>query len=120
MQTLNVSATGRYVRLYATKRSSRYGVSLWEFQVFGTGSTTPVPSTVPTKPAPSSSPSGTPTKPAPGTTPTKPEVPAAASGKKGVGVWQMPGVGAALAKSGASWYYTWSTNHNGITAPAFG
>ncbi|MEV6863628.1 glycosyl hydrolase [Streptosporangium subroseum] len=109
VQTLNVSATGRYVRLYATKRSSRYGVSLWEFQVFGTGSTTPVPSTTPTKPAPSSSPSST---------PTKPEVPAEASGKKGVGVWQMNGVSEALASSGANWYYTWSTNHNGITAPA--
>ncbi|AWS47117.1 glycosyl hydrolase [Streptosporangium sp. 'caverna'] len=127
VQTLNVSGTGRYVRLYATKRSSQYGVSLWEFQVFGTGSTTPVPSTTPTKPAPSSSPSSTPTKPAPSTTPTKPapsttptkpEDPAEASGKKGVGVWQMSGVSGALASSGANWYYTWSTNHNGITTPA--
>ncbi len=37
--------------------------------------------------------------------------------KKGVGVWQAPGVSAALAASGASWYYTWSTNHNGVTTP---
>ncbi|MFC4591075.1 DUF1996 domain-containing protein [Sphaerisporangium corydalis] len=62
VQTLNVSGSGRYVRLYATKRSSQYGVSLWEFQVFGTGTTTP------TKPTPST----TPTKPAPSTTPTEP------------------------------------------------
>jgi hypothetical protein len=35
-QTLNVSGTGRYVRLYGTHRSTQYGYSLWEFQVFGT------------------------------------------------------------------------------------
>ncbi|WP_424536056.1 glycosyl hydrolase [Sphaerisporangium viridialbum] len=110
LQTLNVSATGRYVRLYATKRSSQYGVSLWEFQVFGSGSATPAPSATPTKPAPSSSP----TKPAPSGTPTKP---VETSAKKGVGVWQAPGVSAALAASGAGWYYTWSTNHNGVTTP---
>ncbi|MFC4591074.1 glycosyl hydrolase [Sphaerisporangium corydalis] len=105
-QTLAVSGSGRYVRLYATKRSSQYGVSLWEFQVFGTGTTTPTkptPSTTPTKPAPSASPSG--------------PAPAGPSGKKGVGVWQMPGVSTALAASGADWYYTWSTGHNGITTP---
>ncbi|WP_405142429.1 DUF1996 domain-containing protein [Sphaerisporangium sp. NBC_01403] len=77
VQTLNVSGSGRYVRLYATKRSSQYGVSLWEFQVFGTGSTKPEPSASPTKPAPSGSPtkpvpSATPTKPAPSASPTKP------------------------------------------------
>ncbi|NUR73781.1 MAG: hypothetical protein HOU81_23455 [Hamadaea sp.] len=35
-QTLTVSGTGRYVRVYATARATGYGVSLWEFQVFGT------------------------------------------------------------------------------------
>ncbi|HEX3790774.1 MAG TPA: DUF1996 domain-containing protein [Pseudonocardiaceae bacterium] len=35
-QTLNVSATGRYVRMYGTARVNGYGYSLWEFQVFGT------------------------------------------------------------------------------------
>jgi hypothetical protein len=34
-QTLNVSGTGRYVRVYATARATAYGYSLWEFQVFG-------------------------------------------------------------------------------------
>ncbi|MEV7965820.1 sigma-70 family RNA polymerase sigma factor [Sphaerisporangium sp. NPDC088356] len=43
--------------------------------------------------------------------------PVAASPKKGVGVWKMPGLGAALAKSGASWYYTWNTNHDGVSTP---
>jgi hypothetical protein len=34
-QTLPVSGSGRYVRMYGTKRSTQYGYSLWEFQVFG-------------------------------------------------------------------------------------
>ncbi|MFG1811995.1 discoidin domain-containing protein [Streptomyces sp. NPDC049040] len=34
-QTLNVSGTGRYVRVYGTQRSTPYGYSLYEFQVFG-------------------------------------------------------------------------------------
>jgi hypothetical protein len=41
VQTLNVSGTGRYVRMYGTARATQYGYSLWEFQVYGTsGSTT--------------------------------------------------------------------------------
>ena len=41
VQTLNVSGTGRYVRMYGTARATPYGYSLWEFQVYGTsGSTT--------------------------------------------------------------------------------
>jgi len=35
-QTLAVSGTGRYVRLYGTARATQYGYSLWEFQVYGT------------------------------------------------------------------------------------
>ncbi|MCP2327284.1 hypothetical protein HDA40_005791 [Hamadaea flava] len=39
-QTLAVSGTGRYVRLYGTARATAYGYSLWEFQVYGsTGGT---------------------------------------------------------------------------------
>ena len=34
-QTLNVSGSGRYVRVYGTQRGTPYGYSLWEFQVFG-------------------------------------------------------------------------------------
>ncbi len=37
-QTLNVSGTGRYIRMYGTARATPYGYSLWEFQVFGTSS----------------------------------------------------------------------------------
>ncbi|WP_344669861.1 discoidin domain-containing protein [Catenulispora yoronensis] len=35
-QTLNVSGTGRYVRMYGTARNTAYGYSLFEFQVYGT------------------------------------------------------------------------------------
>ncbi|WP_410641021.1 beta-1,3-glucanase family protein [Amycolatopsis sp. lyj-346] len=42
-QTLDVSGSGRYVRLYATARATPYGVSLWEFQVSGTGGGTTPP-----------------------------------------------------------------------------
>ncbi|TVZ03240.1 coagulation factor 5/8 type domain-containing protein [Trebonia kvetii] len=35
-QTLNITGTGRYVRMYGTKRATQWGYSLWEFQVYGT------------------------------------------------------------------------------------
>ncbi|SEO92366.1 discoidin domain-containing protein [Actinacidiphila rubida] len=34
-QTLNVSGSGRYVRMNGTARATQYGYSLWEFQVYG-------------------------------------------------------------------------------------
>ncbi|MFD4598407.1 beta-1,3-glucanase family protein [Streptomyces sp. NPDC058464] len=40
-QSLAVTGSGRYVRLYGTARGTPYGYSLWEFQVYGPGSTTP-------------------------------------------------------------------------------
>ena len=39
-ETLNVSGTGRYIRMYGTARSTQYGYSLWEFQVYGSGGVT--------------------------------------------------------------------------------
>jgi hypothetical protein len=36
-QTLSVSGTGRYIRMYGTARATQYGYSLWEFQVFTSG-----------------------------------------------------------------------------------
>ncbi|WNI16456.1 discoidin domain-containing protein [Actinacidiphila sp. ITFR-21] len=36
VQTLPVTGSGRYVRFYGTARSTQYGYSLWEFQVYGT------------------------------------------------------------------------------------
>jgi hypothetical protein len=38
-QTLNVTGTGRYVRMNGTTRATQFGYSLWEFQVFGTAGT---------------------------------------------------------------------------------
>ena len=47
-QTLTgLNGTGRYVRMYGTARSSAYGYSLWEFEVFGTGGS---PNTPPASP----------------------------------------------------------------------
>ncbi|MEU8792407.1 discoidin domain-containing protein [Streptomyces sp. NPDC048643] len=39
--SLDVSGQGRYVRMYGVHRATQYGYSLWEFQVFGSGGTTP-------------------------------------------------------------------------------
>jgi hypothetical protein len=42
-QTLNVTGSGRYLRLYGTARATQYGYSLWELQAFaGTGHTVKV------------------------------------------------------------------------------
>ncbi len=35
-QTLSVTGTGRYIRMYGTARATQYGYSLWEFQVYTT------------------------------------------------------------------------------------
>ncbi len=35
-QTLNITGTGRYVRMYGTARATPYGYSLWEFGVYTT------------------------------------------------------------------------------------
>ncbi|MFE6338956.1 discoidin domain-containing protein, partial [Streptomyces sp. NPDC057798] len=35
-QTLNVSGTARYVRVFGTARATGWGYSLWEFKVYGT------------------------------------------------------------------------------------
>ena len=53
-QTLSVSGTGRYVRMYGTARATPYGYSLWEFGVYTTGSgagPTPTPTPTPTSTA---------------------------------------------------------------------
>jgi F5/8 type C domain len=34
-QTIPVSGSGRYIRMYGTARGTQYGYSIWEFQVFG-------------------------------------------------------------------------------------
>jgi beta-glucosidase len=42
VETLNISGSGRYIRLYGTARATGYGYSLWEFQVYGTVDTSTV------------------------------------------------------------------------------
>lgn len=61
--------------------------------------------------APDPSPSGRRQPAEPAATP-----PVVATSRKGVGVWSFPGASQALDRSGAGWYYTWSTGHPGITA----
>ena len=34
-QTLNVTGSGRYIRMYGTTRATQWGYSLWEFSVYG-------------------------------------------------------------------------------------
>ncbi|MDN3267174.1 discoidin domain-containing protein [Streptomyces sp. MA15] len=50
-QTLAVSGTGRYVRMYGTQRATQYGYSLWEFQVYGAGGAPITPPPPPPDPA---------------------------------------------------------------------
>ncbi|MBP0457192.1 discoidin domain-containing protein [Streptomyces montanisoli] len=38
-ETVAVSGSARYVRMYGTQRATGYGYSLWEFQVYGTAGT---------------------------------------------------------------------------------
>lgn len=80
--------------------------------------------TTPPAPAPTSAaPKALPVrKPTPRPTHAPPKAPPVApvdSARKGVGVWTFPGVNTALDRSGAGWYYTWSTRHDGITGPGF-
>ena len=64
VQSINVSGTGRYVRMYGTARGTTYGYSLWEFEVYGTPSgATPTPTPTPAAtatPGPTSTPTPTP------------------------------------------------------------
>lgn len=36
VETLNITGTGRYIRMYGTARTTTYGYSLYEFEVYGT------------------------------------------------------------------------------------
>jgi beta-glucosidase len=55
-QTLNVSGTGRYIRMYGTARATGYGYSLWEFQVYTVGGVTATIPPPPPQPAPGNCP----------------------------------------------------------------
>ncbi len=45
IQTLNVTGTGRFVRMNGTARGTAFGYSLWEFGIFTTGGSPPPPTT---------------------------------------------------------------------------
>jgi hypothetical protein len=49
VQSLPVTATARYVRMYGTERATQYGYSLWEFKIFG-GTPPTTPTTGPSVP----------------------------------------------------------------------
>ncbi|MBN1313301.1 MAG: carbohydrate-binding protein [Anaerolineae bacterium] len=53
---LSVSSSGRYIRMYGTARATQWGYSLYEFEVYGSGSIAPTP-TPTSVPAPTSTPS---------------------------------------------------------------
>ncbi|MCW2640484.1 MAG: hypothetical protein JWP76_2790 [Dactylosporangium sp.] len=46
-ETLTVTGSGRYIRMYGTARATGYGYSLYEFKVYGSTTPTPPPSGVP-------------------------------------------------------------------------
>ncbi|MFI7606510.1 glycosyl hydrolase [Micromonospora sp. NPDC049366] len=96
-----------------------------------TPASTPLAEALPSAPPESASPSATApaapatpavtssAKPSPrrSTAHSAPPVTAVTSKRKGVGVWTFDGVSQALASSKASWYYTWSVAHPGVTSP---
>ncbi|MEV4070254.1 DUF1996 domain-containing protein [Nonomuraea fuscirosea] len=47
-QTIDLTATGRHVRMYGTSRGTGYGYSLWEMRVYGTGGSPATPRPSPT------------------------------------------------------------------------
>lgn len=49
-EVLTVTGTGRYVRMYGTARSSAYGYSLYDFNVYGTGGAPTAPPVPPADP----------------------------------------------------------------------
>ena len=54
-QTLNVTGTGRYVRMNGTARATAYGYSLWEFQVHTVGGSSAPPTSASASPTTSAS-----------------------------------------------------------------
>ncbi|MER5865193.1 discoidin domain-containing protein [Kitasatospora sp. NPDC002040] len=49
-ESIDVSGTGRYVRMYGTQRGTPYGYSLWGFDVYGTGGNPTPPPALPPNP----------------------------------------------------------------------
>ena len=80
----------------------------------GGASASPLPSATSASPSPGK-PTGSPASPSAKPTTAKAVVATTAaqsSSRKGVGAWSFTGADKALAESGASWYYTWSTTQS--------
>ncbi|MEE4542644.1 sigma-70 family RNA polymerase sigma factor [Streptomyces sp. V4-01] len=80
---------------------------------------TPAPTTTTPRPTRTATPTPRATTHRPATVAPPPPAAAVGSARKGVGVWSFNGVNTALARSGAGWYYTWSTAHDGVSGPGF-
>ncbi|MHB9863768.1 sigma-70 family RNA polymerase sigma factor [Streptomyces sp. YIM S03343] len=81
-----------------------------------TPSASPSPSATKKKSEPSASASATRASRSPGTKAAAAADPVVSSRRKGVAVWSYSGMSGGLSRSGAGWYYTWSTTHPGIAA----
>src|SRR5260370_6457946 len=55
-QTLNVTGTGRYIRMYGTTRATAYGYSLWSLSVYTVGGVVAAVPAPPRPPAPGNCP----------------------------------------------------------------
>jgi len=94
VETLTVSGTGRYVRMYGTQRGTGYGYSLWEFQVYGSSGATPPTAT------PATAPTSTPAASGCGTTNVALNQPATASSLENAGT---PASAAVDGNTGTRW-----------------
>ncbi|MEH0842246.1 sigma-70 family RNA polymerase sigma factor [Micromonospora sp. CPCC 205711] len=83
----------------------------------GAVATPPSPSAPPRTPA-AATPRTTATRATASPTAAPAAAPVVSSAGKGVGVWTFPGVDRALDGSGAGWYYTWNTSHQGVSTPS--
>jgi beta-glucosidase len=55
-QSVDVTGSGRYIRMYGTARATGYGYALWEFEVYTVGGVTATIPPPPSEPAPGSCP----------------------------------------------------------------
>jgi len=63
VQSLDVTGSGRFIRMNGTQRATGFGYSLFEFEVYVTGTVVPPTSAPPSSPPPTSSPPVEPTDP---------------------------------------------------------
>jgi hypothetical protein len=94
-RTVDVEASGRYVRMLGSARANTEdGYSLWDFSVFGSGGAVGAAGAGPVTPRPT----GT-----------------VRSAKKGATLRSFGGMDRAVPDSGVSWYYNWSST--GVSIP---